>query len=96
VAQVRFRPEAVAEALAARAWYAKRSAAAGDAFAVDLGETVSHVAERPIAFPDVRAGIRRAVFRKFPYAVYYRVHDGDVVILAVHGRQDPKRWQSRR
>lgn len=96
MAPVRFRPEAAAEAVEARAWYAGRSADAGERFAAELGTIVGRVAERPLAFPDVQAGVRRAVFHRFPYALYYRVHDGEVLVLAVHGRRDPKRWQSRR
>jgi hypothetical protein len=49
--------------------------------------------QRP--FPSVRGQTRRAVLKRFPYAVYYRQTNDQIVVLAVHGRQDPKRWQSR-
>jgi hypothetical protein len=35
------------------------------------------------------------VLMRFPYAIYFRVSDEAVVVLAVHGRQDPARWQAR-
>ncbi|MCA9757994.1 MAG: type II toxin-antitoxin system RelE/ParE family toxin [Candidatus Eisenbacteria bacterium] len=39
---------------------------------------------------------RRAVVRNFPYAIFYRVLDAEIVILAVmRGRRDPSRWQGR-
>lgn len=31
----------------------------------------------------------------FPYAVCFRVVGDDIVVLAVHGRQPPRHWQSR-
>ena len=36
---------------------------------------------------------RRAVLLRFPYAVYFRLDRETLVVLAVHGRQDPARWQ---
>ena len=38
---------------------------------------------------------RRAVLSRFPYALYFRMTDDSIVVLAVHGRQDLSRWQKR-
>ncbi len=81
--------------LETRAWYAARQASLGQRFSEELGATAARIVERPIAFPRVRGEIRRAVLRRFPYAVYFRIDGTIIVVLAVHGRQDPKRWQSR-
>ena len=53
------------------------------------------MAASPRAFPRVHAEIRRAVLSRFPYAVYFRLDRETLVVLAVHGRQDPARWQIR-
>jgi hypothetical protein len=40
--------------------------------------------------------VRRALVRRFPYAVFYRVEsDAPVIIACVHCRSHPRRWQSR-
>ena len=40
---------------------------------------------------------RRALVRRFPYAIYFRPVSDEVVVLAVmHGRRLPRRWRSRR
>jgi plasmid stabilization system protein ParE len=40
--------------------------------------------------------VRRAVVRRFPYAVFYKIEPQQVVVLAVfHSRRDPKSWQAR-
>ena len=40
--------------------------------------------------------IRRALTRRFPYAVYYRIVGNEVVVLGIlHTRRDPCEWQSR-
>ncbi len=30
-----------------------------------------------------------------PYAVYFREVGYQILVLAIHGRQDPRRWQDR-
>jgi hypothetical protein len=39
--------------------------------------------------------VRRVILQRFPYAVYFRVEAHEIIVLAVHGRQDPNRWQKR-
>lgn len=90
-----FLAEALSEALEARRWYESRRAGLGAEFAQALERTVSRIAENPAAFPRVRPGVRRAILQRFPYAVYFRIAKEDVVVLAVHGRQRPERWQLR-
>ena len=50
----------------------------------------------PLQFAEAVPGIRRAVVRRFPYAVYFTV-DGDLrrVLAIFHHRRDPAGWQSR-
>ena len=93
---VRFRPEAQAEALDTRMWYENRQAGLGDAFTIELEEIVRRISENPEQFRRVRGEIRRAVLNRFPYAAYFRADEAQVIVLAIHGRQHPARWQSRR
>jgi plasmid stabilization system protein ParE len=93
---VRFRPEAQAEALETRAWYEGRQSGLGDAFTTELQAIISRISENPEQFRRARGETRRAVLNRFPYAVYFRVHQREVIVLAVHGRQHPRRWQSRK
>ena len=94
--RVDFRPQAAAEAIEAREWYEGRRAGLGDQFETALAETVEQIAANPLLYPRVRGETRRAVLTRFSYAVYFRASGNDVVVLAVHGRQHPRRWQSRR
>jgi plasmid stabilization system protein ParE len=90
-----FRPEAAAEVLEARRWYEDRRLGLGDKFGAEIDATVARMVEQPLAFPKVRGETRRAVLTGFPYALYFRVTDTSIVVLAVHGRQNPLRWQRR-
>ena len=92
-----FRPQAVEEAHAARRWYEEHQLGLGAQFADAIDEAVQRIASNPMAFPLVYGEIRRAVVRRFPFGIYFRMRGRDLVILAVmHGRRHPRRWQSRR
>ncbi|MEQ1898843.1 MAG: type II toxin-antitoxin system RelE/ParE family toxin [Vicinamibacterales bacterium] len=90
-----FQPAAEADVLDAHAWYAAYGAATAARFSAELAATVGRVVEHPRAFAKVHNETRRAVLHRFPYAVYYRIDLNMVVVLALHGRQDPSRWKAR-
>ena len=93
--RIRFRPQAEDEVLQAQLWYEERKPGLGTEFGTSLSDTISRIADNPLAFPVARVETRRAVLRRFPYAVYFRLLDDDVIVLAVHGSQHPRRWQDR-
>jgi toxin ParE1/3/4 len=54
------------------------------------------IASRPESFPTRAENVRRALVRRFPYAVYYRLEDERIVVLAiVHTSRDSAVWQER-
>jgi plasmid stabilization system protein ParE len=91
-----FRPEAENEVLETRRWYEERQEGLGAEFASAVDAMVERIMTSPLAFPCVHGETRRAVLRRFPYAMYFRVlADGAIVVLAVHGRQHPSHWRTR-
>ena len=92
---VRLLPEALEDLLETRHWYSRREAGLGLAFAEAIAAAIERIVHDPASFPRVHGMVRRLVVGQFPYAVYFR-EEGDVIlVLAVHGRQDPRRWQNR-
>ena len=86
-------PEARSELRRARDWYQVRSRAIAQRFRRVVLETFEEIAESPEAWPTVHGGIRRALTRGFPYAVFYAVEPKSVVILSVlHQARSPRRW----
>jgi len=65
-----FRPQADRELLSARRWYEEQRPGLGVEFARAIDEVVERISFRPLAFPSVHGETRRAVLRRFPYAVY--------------------------
>ena len=89
------RPLAEADLEDAARWYEDERADLGERFLADVTRTFDRIRERPLQFPTVQADVRRALLHTFPYAVYFVVHDDDVVVLAVlHLRRNPKVWQA--
>jgi plasmid stabilization system protein ParE len=88
-----FRPEAEAELLGARAWYEGERVGLGAIFAAAVETTVTAILQNPLAYPRVKGDTRRALVRRFPYAVYFRPIGDEIVVLALmHGRRLPRRW----
>jgi len=65
--------------------------------AQDLADTIAAAVERirlnPQSFPLIHGQIRRVVLSRFPYAVYFREQGTEILVIALHGRQDPQRWK---
>lgn len=66
---VRFHPAAIEDAREAAAWYADRSVRAAIRF---LDRLVELVAAAPDSFQVFDAGLRRAIFRRFPFHLVFR------------------------
>ena len=95
-AAVEFHPEAIAEARAAREWYAERSADVADAFMEEFDHAVNAILHAPRRWPVYAHGTRRYLLRRFPYSVIYREISGSLCVVAVaHGRRRPGYWKSR-
>jgi len=47
-------------------------------------------------YPVVYEGYRRALVRRFPYAVFYEYADEAITVYCVfHSSQDPNKWMKR-
>jgi toxin ParE1/3/4 len=85
------------DVVAAFDWYEGEKPGLGSEFLDELAVTYERIQDGPLRYEDLRGGIRRALLRRFPYAVYFAVERDLVVVVAVlHGTRDPAEWQRRR
>ena len=78
----------------ARAWYEGERVGLGAIFAAAVEATVTAILQNPLAYPRVKGDTRRALVRRFPYAVYFRPIDEEIIVLAgMHGRRNPQHWR---
>ncbi len=95
---LRYRAAAKLDIQEARDWYRAISPALETRFADAVANTLTIALDHPRAFPVVHHNdIRRAVVSGFPYQVFYRLRNGDVIVIAVtHSSRHPRSWQRRR
>jgi plasmid stabilization system protein ParE len=90
-------PAADRDVEAAFAWYENECTGLGIDFLAELRVAYARIVEGPLKYRDQRSGVRRALLRRFPYAVYFSLEGNAIVVLAVlHAHRDPAAWQTRR
>ena len=90
--------EAEQELLEAAAWYDGQRGGLGDELLAAIDSLLVHVSEAPDSFPTDRfdARARRAILERFPYAVVFVAHEGEVRVVAfAHSKRRPLYWQGR-
>jgi toxin ParE1/3/4 len=91
-----FRPAAAADVEDAYRWYEAQQTGLGEEFLAAVRVVIESMMANPELFPVVYRETRRALLRRFPYGIYYRIVEDQIVVVAcMHGRRDPRRWQSR-
>ena len=90
-------PRAGLDVAATFDWYENEQAGLGHEFLDELRVAYDRIVGGPLAYQDLRSGIRRALLRRFPYAVYFAVEGTVIIVLAVlHVSRDPAEWQRQR
>ena len=90
------RPEAAREIQEAFDWYEGCSEGLGLQFLRVADACLSSVQRNPTAYQVVHEQVRRALLRKFPYAIFYLIREDTIVVLACfHVKRSPADWQRR-
>ncbi|MCC6722995.1 MAG: hypothetical protein IT258_00700 [Saprospiraceae bacterium] len=90
--------QATLELEEAIAWYEGQSLGLGVEFLIEFLSLSDAIANKPSFFTMKSPPYRRALMKKFPYAIYFAVNDqaNEVVILSVwHVKRDPEKLQKR-
>ena len=94
--KVRLTPAAKNDVEAAYSWYRERGRLLARRFKAEVQTTAKVIGERPLSFQRAHRDVRRAVLRRFPYLLLFRVEEKQVVILGCfYGGRDPAIWQRR-
>lgn len=91
-----FTPRARAELIDAQDWYENEASGLGRRFRAAVDAVVERISVYPRQFPVVHKNIRRALLRRFPYALMFVIDDAALIVIACfHGSRDPAHWQKR-
>lgn len=93
---IRIRPEAERDVEKAFSWYEKQRPGLGREFISELDSVYERLEDTPLIYADIHRGVRRALIRRFPFAVFYLVTEIEVPVLGVvRMARNPLLWQKR-
>lgn len=95
--QIIVRPEAETEVRQAFDWYQQQSEGLGFEFLRAIEVCLSGITRNPFAYTLIKVpNVRRALVRRFPYALFYLVDDDAIVVIAVFNvKRQPIDWTKR-
>ncbi len=77
-------------------WYENHSVGLGAEFLRAVDVAIASVERFSSAFPKVEGETRRVLLRRFPYALFYIVHEEIIAITGCyHQKRNPEVWQSK-
>lgn len=86
-------PEAEQDLAEAYAWYEDQRVGLGEDFLSCVDACIEALRRTPEMCPEVHESYRRALVRRFPYAVFYEYTQHTVTVYSVfHTSQDPEKW----
>lgn len=89
-------PEALNDVDEAYCWYEDRRPGLGEEFLGCVDACIQGICRMPDRNPVIHEEYRRALVRRFPYAVFYEYTADMVTVYSIfHTSQDPRKWHSR-
>jgi plasmid stabilization system protein ParE len=89
-------PEAERDISEAYDWYEQRRSGLGEEFLSCVDACVQHICRSPGLYAKIHEEYRRALVRRFPYAIFYEYNSKTVTIYCVfHTSQNPGKWRER-
>jgi Plasmid stabilisation system protein. len=78
-----------------RDWYQEKSPDLAVRFGQEINEVILSIRDQPLIHAKIYRNIRRAMTRRFPYAIYFIVEDDRIAVLRVlHQARDPQEWRT--
>lgn len=89
-------PEAALDIAEGYDWYEDRRAGLGEDFLTSVDACMENICRYPAIYPLVHESYRRALIRRFPYAIFFEDAEETVTVYAVfHTSRDPAKWRQR-
>ena len=91
-------PEAKADVADAYLWYEDQCLGLGMEFLRCVEVALLTIQRTPLIYPLVHADYRRALVRRFPFAIFFEIDtpaNRCIVYSVFHCAQDPEKWRTR-
>lgn len=80
----------------ARLWYERQRAGLGVDFVLSVDDAMARILVNPTSYPQIHRNYRRALVRRFPFGIFFRMEDTVIAVSAVfHTQRSPATWDSR-
>lgn len=80
----------------AYSWYEDRRPGLGEEFLACVDACIQAICRVPELHAEVHEEYRRALVRRFPYAVFHEYTGGKVIVYGIfHTSRDSKKWRNR-
>ena len=94
--EVQVRRAAELDIAEAQVWYETQQTGLGADFRSEVSRVIDRLAGTPLIYQTVHRDIRRAIVRRFPYLIWYRVAVETVIVLAcTYAGRDPEHVKAR-
>jgi plasmid stabilization system protein ParE len=91
-----FAQEAQQDIEEAYRWFEEQRVGLGEDFLSCVDACIQNICRVPELYPKIHEDYRRALVRRFPYAVFYEYTEAKVVVYSIfHTSQNPQKWQLR-
>lgn len=88
---LRFLPEVEEDVVAGHAWYEGKSRGLGEDFLRMFYAYASEIPRAPLLYPIIYSKFRRRLLRRFPYAIYFMIENGQIIVFGLfHCARDPR------
>lgn len=88
---LRFLPAVEEDFLIAYRWYERKTPGLGEEFLRAFLAASKEVPRNPLLYAKIWDDFRRLLLRRFPYAMYFRIHGDEIIDLGVfHSARDPQ------
>jgi len=89
-------PEAQQDVGEAYSWYEDHRPGLGEEFLGCVDASIQAICRMPELYAKTHEEYRRALVRRFPYAIFYEYSGGNVVIYSIfHTSRNPQKWRNR-
>ena len=94
--QIQVRRAAELDIAEAQVWYESQQNGLGREFRAEVSRVIERLSKTPLIYQKVHRDVHRAIVRRFPYLIWYRVFGDTVIVLAcTYAGRDPKYVKSR-
>ena len=89
-------PETEQDVDEAYSWYEDSRQGLGEEFLTCVDASIQTICRTPKLYPKIHNEYRRALVRRFPYAVFYEYAKGKVIVYSIfHTSRNPEKWRNR-